>query len=37
MGVIYDKLANLITKIILSNNIANIIVAIIAAIWAKLL
>ena len=32
MGVIYDKPANLTTKIILSNNITNIIMAVVAAI-----
>ena len=32
IGVIYNKLANLTTKIILSNNIANNIIVIIAAI-----
>ncbi len=37
MGVIHDEPANSTTKIILSNNIANIIVAVIAAMWAKLL
>ena len=37
ISVIYNKLANLTTKIILSNNIANNIVVVIAAMWAKLL
>ena len=37
ISVIYNKLTNLTTKIILSNNIANNIVVVIAAMWAKLL
>ena len=37
VGIIYNKPANLITKIILSNHIANNVVVIIATIWAKLL
>ena len=32
IGVIYNKLANLTTKIILSNNIANNVMVVIAAI-----
>ena len=37
IGIIYNKPANLTTKIILSNDIANNIIVVIAAIWAKLL
>ena len=37
MGVIHDEPANSTTKIILSNDIANNVVVVIAAIWAKLL
>jgi len=32
IGVIYNKLANLTTKIMLSNNIANNVIVVIAAI-----
>ena len=37
INIIHNKPANLITKIILSNNIANNIIVVIAAMWAKLL
>ena len=37
VSVIYNKPANLTTKIILSNNIVNNVVVVIAAMWAKLL
>ena len=37
IGIIYNKPANLTTKIIFSNDIANNIIVVIAAMWAKLL
>ena len=37
ISIIHDKPANLTTKIILNNNIANNVVVVIAAMWAKLL
>jgi len=37
VGVIYNKPANSTTKIILSNDIANNVIVVVAVMWAKLL
>ena len=37
VGVIYNKPANSTTKIMLSNDIANNVIVVVAVMWAKLL